>query len=400
MANLASYNITTQQNQAVLKALGSYLPPASWKQHVKAAGNTVLTSNGNATQPETLETELHYGGNLYQQNMTQLQNRYSAGKVTAHLLLLDLHVAATQDVQNLQRQQEIVQKLQSESQNTSFTHPTQGGADLSDPHLRWLLKHPFETATLFQPQMQKNPTAQQHWQQLLPQHRQQLQSLTFDNNGNHEFFKHAMATNTYNTTYRFSHHEAKSAERLSTHFTELSTRAAQLTKQTQLPMPQYVTETRGEHMAAKVLLTCLQDSGNYQLKLGFVPGGHHGIDQIWARRDSGSGAVTEYIIVEAKGSAGAQLGLPEYGEQMSPKWVFSSLMDMANVQGGGRDARLAAKILTAMFSDNFTGQGTAQNPGVWGLVLKALYDHNKPTSMHHKVIEAAGLPYYNRPDLP
>ena len=400
MPNLASYDITTQQNQAVFNKLASYLPPASWKRHVKAAGNTVLSSNGNATQPETLETEDQWQGSVYQQNLTQLQNQYAAGKVTAHLLLLDLHVSISQDAQNLQRQQDFADKLQSESQNTSFAHPTQGGADLSDPHLRWLLKHPFETATLFQPQLQKNATAQHHWQHLSQQRQQELQALTFDDTGSHEWLKHAGAAKTYQTTHRFAHHEAKSAQRLSTHFGALSTRALQRAQGSKNPLPQYVTETRGEHMAAKVLLTCLPDSGNYQLKLGFVPNGHHGIDQIWARRDPGSGAVTEYIIVEAKGSSEAHLGLPEYGEQMSPKWVFSSLMNMANVQGGGRDARLAAKILTAMFSDNFTNQGTAQNPGVWGLILKALYDHNKPNSMHNKMIEVVGLPFYNRPDLP
>ena len=400
MPNLASFDINTPQNQLVVNALASYLAPASWKRHIRAAGDTILSSNGNATLPSTLATEDQWQGQFFQHNLTQLQNRYAAGAVTAHLLLLDLHVSVAVDNANLQRQQEIANKLQAESQNTAFAHPTQGGADLSDPHLRWLLKHPVQTASLFHAPMPNDPTAQMHWNLLSQQRQQELEALVFGNTG-HDYVKHYYAAQTYNTTHRFAHHENKSAQRLSNHFQALSTRALYRTNtNANTPMPQYVTETRGEHMAAKVLLTCLPDSGNYQLKLGFIPGGHHGIDQIWARRDAGTGAVTEYIIVEAKGSVGAHLGLAEYGEQMSSKWVFSSLMAMANAHPVTREARLARKVLTAMFDDNFANQGTAQTPGVWGLVLKALYAHDKPNSTHTKVIEAVGLPFYNRPDLP
>lgn len=398
MPNLANFDLTTLQNQQVLQNLATYLPPAAWLRHIQANHDTVLSGSGNATQPGTLAMQ-HQAplAPVQKGNLTQVQNRYATGTMTAHLLLLDLQVSANLQQANLQNQQRMGNALDSEAQNTTFVHPTQGGADISDPHLRWLLKHPAETASLLT--NNPNATAQYHIDQLSSQRHQELMSLIMIDD-NYAPLKHYFAATTYRTTHRFGHHEAKSAQRLSKHFQDLAGRARHLTKKAKEPKPQYVTETRGEHMAAKVLLTCLPGSSDYQLKLGFKDGGHHGIDQIWARRDRGTGAVTEYIIVEAKGSQGAHLGLAQYGEQMSAQWVFSSLMATANGQVDDRERRLARKVLTAMFDDNFNGHATAQTPGVWGMVLKSLYDHDHPNSIHQKVIAVTGLPSYNRPDLP
>jgi Tfp pilus assembly protein PilN len=54
MPNLASFDLTTHQNQQVLQNLATYLPPAAWVRHIQANHDTVLSGSGNALQPATL----------------------------------------------------------------------------------------------------------------------------------------------------------------------------------------------------------------------------------------------------------------------------------------------------------------------------------------------------------
>ena len=390
MPNLADFNQASVQNVAVRDALIMMPPLPEWSRHISLDNMTALwnrttqAQNTNFAVPAQMNVtqQSHYYGNQMGQ-MPQLQNRYAAGALTAQLLLLDVHVQANQNVQNMATQAAMVATLTQEAANTQFAHPALGALDISNPHVRWIVKNPAGHLPIHGGQFAT------HWAAIPLAQQTALQLAGLDpSQPNYSYMAAFFMKQNYEATGRFGHHENKSASRLSTHFTDISARAGHITP-TGNPMPQYVSEARGEHVAAKVLLTAL-GTDDYQLKLGFRPGGHVGIDQIWVRRNRNTGAVTEYIIVEAKGSQGANLGLPQdLGAQMSPRWVFNRLMLLAN--SGTPEARTGQKALLAMFDDN------AAIP-VIGLVIKSLFepDHGSWS----QVVEVTGLGRYNRPDLP
>ncbi|MCG6577002.1 hypothetical protein EGM97_20090 [Pseudomonas sp. AF32] len=150
---------------------------------------------------------------------------------------------------------------------------------------------------------------------------------------------------------RFVHHDLYSARRVRRHFKNLDN-AGQ-------------AEARGEYAAAKYLLTI--QGQNYQMKIGKAASGRtNGIDQIWIRRNMLSGAVEEYLIIESKGSLGAKLTNTEYGQQMSPKWVFFCLVGLfsddhrlASSAASDRYAKrgLVEKILDAMINNTIPVTG-------------------------------------------
>ncbi|MGN8275851.1 hypothetical protein [Pseudomonas sp. SMN5] len=150
---------------------------------------------------------------------------------------------------------------------------------------------------------------------------------------------------------RFVHHDIYSARRVRTHFENLGDAGK--------------TEARGEYAATKFLLTI--EGQNYQMKIGKAASGRtNGIDQIWTRRNMLTGAIEEYLIIESKGSLGGTLTNTEYGQQMSPRWVFNCLIGLF-----GTDYRLASsaasdkyakqtlvvKILDAMINDTIPVTG-------------------------------------------
>lgn len=159
---------------------------------------------------------------------------------------------------------------------------------------------------------------------------------------------------------RFKRNDVKSGNRLSTHYTNL---------RGDLKTPQSITSARGEYAASKLLITVY--GTDYQMKMGKSANGMrpNGIDQIWVKRDMRTGNVIEYLIVEAKGSVNATLGHPSTGQQMSPKWLFWCLINMANKNasyiGPETKTDLPVKILNALI-----------NPGgipVRGIVFHSLH---------------------------
>jgi hypothetical protein len=389
MPNLANFNPASVQNLAVLNALNQMPQLPVWSRHISLDNMTALWNRGtnaananfaavaqmNVTQQSVWGTQ--------QGQLPQLQNRYAAGALTAQLLLLDVHVQANQTVPNLATQALMVATLNQEAASTQFAHPALGAVDISNPDVRWIVKHPGGQLPIHGGQFAT------HWAAIPLAQQTALQAAGLDpNQPNYSYINAFNTKQNYEATGRFGHHEHKSASRLSTHFTNIAGRAGHITPAGN-PSPQFVSEARGEHVGAKVLLTALGDD-DYQLKLGFRPGGHTGIDQIWVRRGRNTGAVTEYFIVEAKGSQGANLGLPQHlGAQMSARWVFNGLMALAN--SGTPEARTGEKALRAMFDDN------AAIP-VTGLVIKSLFE--PAHGNWSQVVEVIGLGQYNRPDLP
>jgi hypothetical protein len=390
MPNLASFNPATAQNIAVRNALNPMPPFPAWSRHISLDNMTALWDratgglNANFANPAQLNVWDQGPWGAQMGPVPQLQNRYAAGALTAQLLLLDVHVEANQHAQNLARQAHMVATLNQEGANTQFAHPMLGALDTSNPHVRWIVKNPAG---------QLGPNGGQfavHWAQVPGPQQLALQAAGLDpTQPNYNYMAAFNTKQNYEANGRFDHHEHKSATRLSTHFTDLAGRAGHITPANN-PMPQYVTEARGEHVAAKVLMTAL-GSDDYQLKLGFRPGGHVGIDQIWARRARNTGAITEYILVEAKGSQGAGMGLPQdLGAQMSSRWVFNRLMLLAN-SADQKERSTSQKVLLAMFADN------AAIP-VIGMVIKSFFEQDHGN--WSQVVEVIGLGQYNRADLP
>ena len=185
-----------------------------------------------------------------------------------------------------------------------------------------------------------------------------------------------LAASYMNSLLRYRHHECKSAKRVQTHFENLAGHVSRATDTKNL------TEARGEFAATKVMLTLYgsedPQQANYQLKWYFVGHGHTGVDQIWAKR-SPNGVITQYVIVEAKGSCNASLGTASYGEQMSPRWVYHHIL---NIYKNGQTRSLGQKILSAML-----GVTGFEGVKVWGLIVQSLFDKERPTDTNSNVIE-------------
>lgn len=286
----------------------------------------------------------------------QLQNRYNrytGNHSTAQLVLLDTN---DQDL--------VEQALRRDARRTSFDDPYQGNDDV-----RWLAKNrteaerhiskkefSFEVNFRLARLRSQNP---QLFQQI-------FQWIAWQDPGQP----------------RIGHHDAKGATRLRNHYTNL---------RSGLDRKQGITEARGEYAAAKILITVMQE--HYQMKMGKAGDGGrpNGIDQIWVKRDPYTGTVNEYLIVEAKGSINAHLGHPQDGQQMSPRWLFTRLVQMAAGHGSFIDddtnRRLPRKILEAMFDDTRTVL-------VRGIVFHALYG----TTNENQVVQMTDLGTYNQPE--
>lgn len=158
---------------------------------------------------------------------------------------------------------------------------------------------------------------------------------------------------------RALHHQVKSDDKLRSHY-----QAVGLHKH-QAGSDQDQTEAGGEFAAAR----WMRHMG-YEMKFGFKKG--TGIDQIWVKRD-GSGNIIEYVIVEAKGwgvnsgVASSLSGTADKGWQMSPRWVYLSLMEFATTTTNAHLNRMAQKIIEAI------ERNTAL---VWGVCLTEQSDRN------------------------
>jgi hypothetical protein len=138
----------------------------------------------------------------------------------------------------------------------------------------------------------------------------------------------------YYQHHRATHHNFRSTQRTQSFYTAAETHLQHHT----------VTRSIGTEMRGEIAATEYVIAGNgYHLKMAFDGQGHTGIDQIWVRRVNGE--ITEYMIVEAKGSYNAKLGHAVKGTQMSPRWVYVSLMEMIQKNSHTDTAR---KILAAI----------------------------------------------------
>jgi hypothetical protein len=156
------------------------------------------------------------------------------------------------------------------------------------------------------------------------------------------------------------HHQLKGESKLRMHYQEVGQLKAGATRD------QDATEAGGEYAAAR-----LMEARGYELKYGFKKG--TGIDQIWVRRN-GAGDVREYAIVEAKGwgvTSGqpSQLSaLADKGWQMSPRWAYLSVMELAETKTNSQFNRLGQKIILAIIGRS--------NALVWGVCLTEQADRN------------------------
>ena len=134
--------------------------------------------------------------------------------------------------------------------------------------------------------------------------------------------------------HRAAHHQYRSAVRTQAFYQDVDQHL-----QTHPVTRSIGTEMRGEVAATEYLIA---ETG-YELKMAFSGQGHTGIDQIWVKRLHGD--ITEYMIVEAKGSYNAKLQQAQKGMQMSARWVYVSLMEMVRA---GAHVEMARKILAAI----------------------------------------------------
>ncbi|HEX7239229.1 MAG TPA: hypothetical protein VF263_03105 [Longimicrobiaceae bacterium] len=416
MSKLASYDPNSHANKQIAAKLGDSIGVESWKRTIVLGTSETLTGLGLTPSTNLTTTQYEPGENARQGTIPLQQNRYNSSP-SAHLLLLNRHVKAKQTQNNLTYLKEVTDALSTEARNTSFPHPgPQSGLDLTVREIRALLKNPNGLAAVMQyesakahfkegkrssaPKLDHHPSNIQAWQdysKLSGPQQKLLKKAIIAHLPKSDPFKgllHAAKelAKEYREQNRFGHHEHKSANRLSSHFTGLGTWAGQRAQTSGDPISQHVTEARGEFLAAKTIVTCMPDSDRYQLKLGYGTGGHQGIDQIWAKRARNNGKVLEYLVVEAKGSQGAQLGWTDKGEQMSERWVFVSLLELASDTNRSlRDRTLARKVVEAMFS--------LEVP-VKGVVIQSNFEKDDPTGGQSRMVFVRMYGNYNRDGVP
>ncbi|MCE3254008.1 MAG: hypothetical protein K0Q67_3028, partial [Cellvibrio sp.] len=130
---------------------------------------------------------------------------------------------------------------------------------------------------------------------------------------------------------------------------------------------QNITEVAGEIALAQNILKTHPD---FELAIPFGKG--TGFDQVWKRTVDGR---TEYIIGEAKG-AGAELGNPAKGPQMSAEWVLNTLREMLASPPGSPEHQLAAEMMDAIRNHTTSAIGT-------------------PSPVRGVVVEESAPPYHN-----
>ena len=274
MPNLADFNPASAQNVAVLNALNMMPQLPVWSRHISLDNMTALwnrttnVANANFAAVAQMNVTQQSAWGTQQGQLPQLQNRYAAGAVTAQLLLLDVHVQANQTAPNLATQALMVAQLTQEAASTQFAHPMLGALDTSNPDVRWIIKNPASVVPAARTQFNL------HWAAVPPLQQAALQAAGLDpTQPNYSYISAYNTKQNYEATGRFGHHEHKSASRLSTHFTNIAGRAGHITPAGN-PMPQFVSEARGEHVGAKVLLTALGDD-DYPVEAGVSAGRPH-----------------------------------------------------------------------------------------------------------------------------
>lgn len=130
---------------------------------------------------------------------------------------------------------------------------------------------------------------------------------------------------------------------------------------------QNITEVAGEIALAQNILKTHPD---FELAIPFGKG--TGFDQVWKRTVDGK---TEYIIGEAKG-AGAELGNPAKGPQMSAEWVLNTLREMLASPPGSPEHQLAVEMMDAIRNHAASASGT-------------------PSPIRGVVVEESTPPYHN-----
>jgi len=132
------------------------------------------------------------------------------------------------------------------------------------------------------------------------------------------------------------------------------------------------TEVVGEAVAMNVML----GKKGYKLAMPVAPGHGTGVDQVWYK-GTYPGAVTEWLIVEAKGP-NAKLSTSFEGlVQMSKPWVVDRIKKMINSSDANKSA-IATEIDTAI---------TNGHPEVKGLVITAktagTFSHKQGKYQHY-----------------
>ena len=115
----------------------------------------------------------------------------------------------------------------------------------------------------------------------------------------------------------------------------------------------------------------------YEMAFAVDPGHGGGIDQLWIRKNTATGNVEAYLIVEAKGpTKGAKLSKNAFSQhaQMSSGWVLSRLTTLSNNSDPGVSG--PAGLALAAFGQVGNG-GTV--PWVEGATYKAKWDEAKGT---------------------
>lgn len=379
MNTLNSYNPNDQLNQAILVWLPAGRPGGE-REHLYLGDEDRL---GLTTKNLTLLSSKQYPftalGTIGLVKLTdqpqpqvvqQILNRHTVPQTNQsvdQLVLLDL--TARVEIEAALRQDAA------HTRGTKITHPL---FDSPDPDVQWILANPGPTFSMLSAIRQSGFVPQEAWAQEAYSHFRPLQF------GEPIVLERVRAW-VYNWTRdnvrlgwdRFLRNDVKSGTRLSGHYTNLSA---------DLGSKQARTAARGEYAASKLLITTR--SPDYQMKMGKSAGGGrpNGIDQIWVRRDMQTGDVLEYLIIEAKGSVKAHMGHTSTGEQMSPRWLFWCLVQMAHGNRSYIDAQtkpqLPQKILTALI-----------NPG--GIPVRGVIFHSLHASDNEsKVVAMTNLGFY------
>ncbi|NNB94174.1 hypothetical protein HI113_09690 [Corallococcus exiguus] len=375
---LTDYNPASAENLKLAQKLSASILSGSFAYLCTMSGSALLSSGSPFATVATLKASGKGPKGPVPDEIIQVPSRYARTTKYSQLILLDTD-----------EEDAMLKALQKDAKRTAFPDPALSHAMFSDPDMRYLVKH----SKRLRDNIKKHgsytalgsafdPDLKSRLEDLKKRHKWDDQKVKEEIEPIRKHFR--THRNEYLDNYRAGHHDSRSAARLKAH---LETLAEKLKNDGGSGR---FAAARGEYATSKALLT-LFGTERWEMKKGVaVSGGANGIDQIWVQRDD-RGNIICYLIVEAKGSNGARLEYRDTGEQMSPRWVFNCLLQMASGNRKYYDTsqpnqqRMAKKILDAMFDPN--------GPKVYGMKIHSLYGQNT----FNLCVEIRDMGEYNDP---